>query len=56
VVAVQHRPVHAFHGIEPTPERNIHFAGEQTSINFQGFMEGAVRSGERAASEIAKAT
>ena len=30
----------------------LHFAGEHTSVNFQGFMEGAVRSGERVAGEI----
>jgi len=41
-----------FSGIEPVQEGNIHFAGEQTSINFQGFMEGAVTSGERVAAEI----
>jgi monoamine oxidase len=41
-----------FSGIEPKPEGNIHFAGEQTSITFQGYIEGAVRSGARAAREI----
>ena len=41
-----------FSGIEPVQEGNIHFAGEQTSLNFQGFMEGAVTSGERVAGEI----
>lgn len=41
-----------FSGIEPMQEGNIHFAGEHTSLNFQGFMEGAVRSGERVAAEI----
>jgi monoamine oxidase len=42
-----------FSGIEPVQEGNIHFAGEQTSMNFQGFMEGAVTAGERVAnSEI----
>ena len=30
-------------------EGNIHFAGEQTSMNFQGFMEGGVTTGERVA-------
>jgi monoamine oxidase len=28
------------------------FAGEHTSLNFHGHMEGAVRSGRRAAREI----
>ena len=41
-----------FSGIEPKPEGNIHFAGEQTSIKFQGYIEGAVRSGARCAREI----
>jgi monoamine oxidase len=41
-----------FSGIEGTQEGNIHFAGEHTSPDFQGFMEGAVTTGERAASEI----
>jgi monoamine oxidase len=41
-----------FGGIEGVREGNIHFAGEHTSLDFQGFMEGAVTSGERAASEI----
>lgn len=41
-----------FSGVEPLREGNLHFAGEQTSLAFQGFMEGAVRSGERVADEI----
>ena len=31
---------------------NLHFAGEHTSLQFQGYMEGAVQSGYRAAGEI----
>lgn len=42
----------AFGGIEGVREGNIHFAGEHTSTAFQGFIEGAVRSGLRAAREI----
>jgi monoamine oxidase len=42
----------AFAGVEGKPSGNCHFAGEQTSYTFQGYMEGAVKSGERAASEI----
>jgi monoamine oxidase len=42
----------SFGGIEGVAEGNIHFAGEHTSPDFQGFMEGAVTSGERAAREI----
>jgi monoamine oxidase len=41
-----------FSGVEKEAEGNIHFAGEQTSLEFQGYMEGAVRSGARAAREI----
>lgn len=41
-----------FGGIEGVREGNIHFAGEHTSVEFQGFIEGAVRSGYRAAREI----
>jgi monoamine oxidase len=39
----------SFAGIENVREGNVHFCGEQTDIDFQGFMEGAVRSGERLA-------
>ena len=31
---------------------NCHFAGEHTSIDFQGYLNGAVETGERAAGEI----
>ncbi len=41
-----------FSGIEGVAEGNIHFAGEHTSQDFQGFMEGGVTTGERAAKEI----
>jgi monoamine oxidase len=41
-----------FSGIEPVREGNIHFAGEHTSLEDQGFIEGAITSGERAAAEI----
>lgn len=34
---------------------HVHFAGEHTSPDFQGYMEGAVRSGERAAAEVVEA-
>ncbi|MBA3963912.1 MAG: FAD-dependent oxidoreductase [Chthoniobacterales bacterium] len=42
-----------FSGIERAPEGNAHFCGEHTSIVAQGYLEGAVESGERAANEIA---
>lgn len=34
------------------PEGNVHFAGEHTSVEYYGFLEGAVRSGERAAKAV----
>lgn len=37
-----------------TPVGRIHWAGTETSEVFMGYMDGAVRSGERAASEVAK--
>jgi monoamine oxidase len=44
-----------FAGIEPVPEGNLFFAGEQTSYNDMGYINGAVISGERAAREMAHA-
>ena len=41
-----------FAGIEREREGNCHFAGEHTSVDFQGYLNGAVESGERAAAEI----
>ncbi len=35
--------------------KNIHFVGTETSVHFKGYMEGAVRSGIRGASEVIKA-
>jgi monoamine oxidase len=42
----------SIYGSEKLPSGAVHFAGEHTSINFPGYMEGAVRSGERAAQEV----
>ncbi len=42
----------AFGGVEGVPAKNVHFAGEHTSLTFQGSMEGAVESGLRAADEV----
>jgi monoamine oxidase len=39
-------------GEERIAEGNVHFCGEQTSIQWQGYINGAVVSGERAAREI----
>ena len=45
----------AFGGAEGEREGGVFFAGEHTSSDFQGFMEGACESGERAAREILEA-
>lgn len=42
----------AFNGVQGKREGNLHFAGEQTSLNFQGYVEGALRSGYRCAAEV----
>ncbi|XXH01238.1 hypothetical protein Hte_007592 [Hypoxylon texense] len=38
-----------------SPFRNIHFVGTETAYEWKGYMEGAVRSGERGAKEVIKA-
>ena len=43
----------AFNGIQGRQHGNLHFGGEHTSVNFQGYMEGALRSGYRCAAEVA---
>jgi monoamine oxidase len=43
---------HAFGGYEAVRQRNVHFAGEHTSTEFQGFMEGAAAEGVRAARAV----
>jgi monoamine oxidase len=35
-----------------TPHGHVHFAGTETSPEFYGYMEGAVRSGQRAAADV----
>jgi monoamine oxidase len=42
-------------GYEGVAECGVHFAGEHTDYDFQGFMNGAVQSGERVANEVAGA-
>lgn len=42
-------------GAEGLPVRNLFFAGEHCSLDFQGFMEGGCETGEAAASAIAAA-
>ena len=41
-----------FSGIEKERQGNCHFAGEQTSQDSQGYLNGGVETGERAAGEI----
>jgi len=41
-----------FNGIQGRREGNLHFAGEQTSVNYQGYIEGALRSAYRCAAEV----
>lgn len=38
-----------------TPFGNIHFVGTETSVEWKGYMEGAVRSGDRGAKEVIEA-
>ncbi len=38
-----------------TPFEAVHFVGTETSFEWKGYMEGAVRSGERGAAEVIKA-
>ncbi|MBV8170559.1 MAG: FAD-dependent oxidoreductase [Candidatus Eremiobacteraeota bacterium] len=44
----------SFVGIEPVRQGNVHFCGEQCSLEFGGFMEGAVETGEAAAREVVR--
>lgn len=44
--------INAFGDTERDRQSNVFFAGEHTSIDFQGFMEGAAAEGQRAAGEI----
>ncbi|MEU9047620.1 MULTISPECIES: FAD-dependent oxidoreductase [unclassified Kitasatospora] len=39
-------------GYEGTAQGRLHFAGEHTSYDFQGFMEGGAKTGARAAQEV----
>jgi monoamine oxidase len=41
-----------FSGMEKERQHNCHFCGEHTSQDFQGYLNGAVETGERAAGEI----
>jgi monoamine oxidase len=41
-----------FGGIEGVPEGACHFCGEHTSVDFQGYLNGGVETGYRAAAEV----
>jgi monoamine oxidase len=41
-----------FSGVEKLRRGKVHFCGEHTSQDFQGYLNGAVETGERAATEI----
>jgi monoamine oxidase len=43
---------HTLAGYERMRQQNVFFAGEHTSVEYQGYMEGAAREGQRAAREI----
>ncbi len=42
----------SFYGVEAEARGNVHFAGEHTSIESQGYLNGGVESGMRAAGEV----
>ena len=41
-----------FSGVEGEAEGNCYFAGEHTSVDSQGYLNGGVETGERAASQV----
>jgi monoamine oxidase len=43
---------HTIGGYEGVRQGNVHFAGEHTSVDFQGWMEGGAITGVRAANEV----
>jgi len=43
---------HTIGGYEGVRQGNVHFAGEHTSVDFQGWMEGGAITGLRAANEV----
>lgn len=42
----------AYYGLEGEPEGKLHFCGEHTSLDFQGWMEGGAETGALVASQI----
>jgi monoamine oxidase len=45
----------SFGGIEGVQEGAVHFCGEHTSVDFQGYLNGGVETGQRAAGEVVSA-
>jgi len=41
-----------FSGLEGERVGNLHFCGEHTSVDYQGYMNGGAESGERVAAEL----
>ncbi|NUP46746.1 MAG: NAD(P)-binding protein [Catenulispora sp.] len=44
--------VHQYAGYERVAQGNLHFAGEHTSTDFQGYMNGGADEGQRAGNEV----
>ena len=44
-----------YFGFLHLPEQGVHFAGEHTSMGSQGYLDGAIESGDRAAREVLSA-
>jgi monoamine oxidase len=44
----------SFYGVEAEPRGHVYFAGEHTSIESQGYLNGGIESGMRAAGEVLK--
>jgi monoamine oxidase len=42
----------SFYGVEAEPRGHVYFAGEHTSIESQGYLNGGIESGMRAAGEV----
>ena len=42
----------SFYGVEAEPRGHVYFAGEHTSLESQGYLNGGVESGMRAAGEV----
>lgn len=42
----------SFSGLEGQSAGQLHFCGEHTSVDFQGYMNGGAETGERVAAEL----